>query len=500
MTLLARSFPQKYALTFSPPPLVWLMLVALALRLLLLGNAALWYDESGSVWMASLPFERMLQATGGDVHPPLYLALLWVWVRMVGVSEFMVRLPSVIISVLALPLAWKIGERLGLKREAVIAGVVLLTLAPVQLHYAQEARMYALMQFEFLLGLYGALSRRWWIFGVSIIALLYTQNLGAFFIVILNVVAVIIAMLEARQTKRGTAFLWIVWCNIAMMVLYLPWLSVLRSQVQEVGSGWWAQPISFGSVMYVLYMLFWTYSTPDALQAHAALLLFAALSYAIGRAIVKRDRAALILCLLMFTPIMFTVVASVAWHPVLLFRALMPVSPMLCLLLGWALVDGVTLRGRLAASLFAAPLIATCLIAYFLFIPDQKGGVKDYLNAIEYRAGDVIYYVNEGPAMAMHFYTPPSWTQVMMPPPARNLGSLTETTRRALGFDVRSLADVTWTRAWVIRSSAPTTTLEEDAAVDELLKTYTHQVIVEHTTDYTHQAVYLLWNKNVGVP
>ena len=205
MTTLARSFPQKYTLTFSLPPLAWLMLLALALRLLLLGNAALWYDESGSVWMASLPFDAMFQATGGDVHPPLYFALLWVWIRIVGVSEFTVRLPSVILSVLSLPLAWHVGERLGLKREAVIAGVMLMTLAPVQLHYAQEARMYVLMQFEFLLGLFGALSRRWWIFGVSIVSLIYTQNLGAFFVVILNVVAFIVATLEAVLVKDQSA-------------------------------------------------------------------------------------------------------------------------------------------------------------------------------------------------------------------------------------------------------------------------------------------------------
>lgn len=500
MTALTQSFPRKYVLTFSLPPVVWLMLIALALRVLWLGNAALWYDESGSAWMASLPFDAMLTATGGDVHPPLYLALLWVWARIFGMSEFSVRLPSVIVSVLSLPLAWHIGEQLRLKREAVIVGVGLMVLAPVQLHYAQEARMYMLMQFEFLLGLFGALSRRWWLFGIGIASLIYTQNLGAFFVVILNLVALVVAALEARETKRGTAFLWILWCDIIMAILYLPWLSVLRSQMQAVGAGWWAQPISFGSVLYAIYMLFWTYSTPDALQVHAALLLFAALCYGVGRAIVKRDRAALIIALLAFTPIMFAVVVSVVWRPVMLFRALMPVSPMLCLLLGWTFVDNVTRRGKLAASLFAAPVLITSLIAFFLFVPIQKGFPKEFVDVIDYRAGDVVYYSNEGPIMAMHFYTPTTWVNVMMPPPARNLGALTETTRRAMGFDVRSLDDVTWTRAWVIRSSAPTTTLEEDAAVDALLKTYTHQVIIERKTDYTFQAVYLLWNVGVGVP
>jgi hypothetical protein len=62
--------------------LAFITLAGLGLRLFLLGNARLWYDESGSVWMASLPWARMVAATGGDVHPPLYLAMLWAWVRV----------------------------------------------------------------------------------------------------------------------------------------------------------------------------------------------------------------------------------------------------------------------------------------------------------------------------------------------------------------------------------------------------------------------------------
>src|SRR3990172_4757267 len=87
-------------------PLVLIMALVIPLRILLLGNAALWYDETGAVWMATLPFARMLAATAGDVHPPLYMALLWVLVRLAGTGEAVVRLPSVIASVLSIPLAW----------------------------------------------------------------------------------------------------------------------------------------------------------------------------------------------------------------------------------------------------------------------------------------------------------------------------------------------------------------------------------------------------------
>src|SRR3990172_9254049 len=63
-------------------PLVVVSAVALVLRLVNLGGPALWYDGWGSVWMASLPFQGMFAATAGDTHPPLYLALLWLWGRV----------------------------------------------------------------------------------------------------------------------------------------------------------------------------------------------------------------------------------------------------------------------------------------------------------------------------------------------------------------------------------------------------------------------------------
>ena len=92
-------------------PLAIVTGLALALRLLLLGQAHLWYDEAGSVWMASLPWDKMIAATASDTHPPGYLALLWAWVRIAGTSEAAVRLPSAMASLLCVPLAYAIARR-----------------------------------------------------------------------------------------------------------------------------------------------------------------------------------------------------------------------------------------------------------------------------------------------------------------------------------------------------------------------------------------------------
>src|SRR3972149_1208497 len=155
-----------------------LLAIAAALRLAGLGDAALWYDESGSVWMATLPFPRMTAATGGDTPPPLYFAILWLWVRIGGTSEFWVRVPSLLFSLAIIPLAWRLAKRLNLPYSAPLAGAGLVTVSTAQIHYAQEARMYSLLAVMVLIGLFAALDQRWWLFGLALAALCWTHNYG----------------------------------------------------------------------------------------------------------------------------------------------------------------------------------------------------------------------------------------------------------------------------------------------------------------------------------
>src|SRR3972149_4465005 len=166
-------------------PLAIIALIGVLLRIINLGGLVLWYDESGSAWMASLPFVRMLAATAGDTHPPLYFVLLWAWVRAFGADEFSLRLPSVIFSTLSIVMVVAIGERLKFFRGATLLAAALMAVLPSQLHYAQETRMYALFQFEFLLGVWAVLGRRWWLMCIALAAMLWTHNYGLLYFPVL---------------------------------------------------------------------------------------------------------------------------------------------------------------------------------------------------------------------------------------------------------------------------------------------------------------------------
>jgi uncharacterized membrane protein len=125
----------------------WLALAAvlalsLALRLHDLGQRSLWLDEAISLWLARRPWGDLLPTLAThDESPPLYFALLHLW-RAGGENEPALRLLSVLASVLAVAFGAALGTALGGRGAGLLAALAL-AVSPVQVHHAQEARMYA---------------------------------------------------------------------------------------------------------------------------------------------------------------------------------------------------------------------------------------------------------------------------------------------------------------------------------------------------------------------
>ncbi|HID89539.1 MAG TPA: hypothetical protein EYP52_07510, partial [Anaerolineae bacterium] len=117
------------------------LLVAFALRMYRLGDQNIWWDEGFSIWAVRGSLARATLITARDVHPPLYLWLLWPWVRMVGDSEFSGRMLSVMAALPTVALMAPIGRRLGGQRVGII-GLWLLTLSRFHIWWSQEMRMY----------------------------------------------------------------------------------------------------------------------------------------------------------------------------------------------------------------------------------------------------------------------------------------------------------------------------------------------------------------------
>ncbi len=224
--------------TTTPPPadglagrpLRWsvlLLVLALAVRALRLDWQPLWWDEGYSIYFATEPLARMYDLTAHDIHPPLYYALLHLWIAVFGAATpVILRLFSVLIGASAvLTMPWLALRLWPAHRRVAWIAALLLLLSPLHIFYSQEVRMYALAM---VLGMAAGGELWQWLerpkrgtafaYVFYAAALLYTLYYGA---LLLLAHAVHTLWHLRRNTGRlpsaGGLF-------VAVGLLYLPWL------------------------------------------------------------------------------------------------------------------------------------------------------------------------------------------------------------------------------------------------------------------------------------
>lgn len=170
-----------------------ILLVALAVRLYALDRYSFWYDEA-----SFLVDERGLnqihsisKLLDGEylLKNQDYLALynhsiVYYWQKLVGKSEFLLRLSSVIFSLLSIYMFYVLGKHIFNIKIARIASI-LLTISPFHIYYAQELRPYAAVCFFTMLAVYSLLKaldtgkkRYWFIYIFSNILNIYFHYMG----------------------------------------------------------------------------------------------------------------------------------------------------------------------------------------------------------------------------------------------------------------------------------------------------------------------------------
>ena len=137
---------------------LWLLpiiLIGLALRLIMLGEQSLWYDE-GVTWLLSQMknLADLIDWTAADIQPPLYYLLIWHTDIILGQSEWALRLPSVLFNTLTIPLIYVLARRLFPASSSALLAAALFAISPLMVYYSQEARMYTLLVFEATLASY----------------------------------------------------------------------------------------------------------------------------------------------------------------------------------------------------------------------------------------------------------------------------------------------------------------------------------------------------------
>lgn len=237
-----------------------LMLVALVLRMKGLGATNIWLDESNSWRVARLPWGALLDNLRSSPLGPLYFVLLKLWMQLFGDSEAALRAPSLLASILLIPVTYSIGAR-AFTRHAALLGVTLLALSPLQLYFAQEARMYMLLTLFAALyflaylgwrdatsapvavgggGEPGRASRALVWYAVAGTAMVYTNIISGTLILALNLDALWLLTQRRRRGVPGSQRAAVAWlaANGAIAAAFLVYLLTVHLGSAGASQGW----------------------------------------------------------------------------------------------------------------------------------------------------------------------------------------------------------------------------------------------------------------------
>ncbi|MBN2472335.1 MAG: glycosyltransferase family 39 protein [Anaerolineae bacterium] len=340
----------------GPRALRWLvviLLVAFGLRLVNLGGRALWYDEAFSVLFAEKGLAAMQAGTlasdssgAAEEHPLLYYGTLDGWMRVFGPAPAMVRLYSVFAGLLSVAVIYRLAADC-FDRRVGLAAALIMALAPFQIQYAQETRMYALLLLLLLLVTWAY--RRawhsgragWWAaFGVLAALAMYTQQLAAFYLAALGLTPVMARQWRKLLPTAAAAGL--------ALVLYLPWLLHLPGQLSKLQTAYWIQRPSILRPLLTLRTFATVgldYPAPWSMAGFVVglvLVVFLGLQVALRwRRLRRAERGALgWLLWLAFGSLGLLWIASQVMAPVYLDRALLAQAAVLYVALAWLFVRG----------------------------------------------------------------------------------------------------------------------------------------------------------------
>ena len=128
--------------------LLFIVFIAFALRVHLLGNQELRGDEGFSWNYIQDPIQEIVPRIlrEGDPQPPIHYWLLWLWVKFTGDSEFAMRAWSTMLSLILVPLTYHFARKFWDNDPTVgIVAASIMAIHPQQIWLAQDVRnMYQL--------------------------------------------------------------------------------------------------------------------------------------------------------------------------------------------------------------------------------------------------------------------------------------------------------------------------------------------------------------------
>jgi len=196
-------------------------------------------------------------------HPPLYFLMARFWMQNFGGSLFASRLLPALLSLVSLPLMYKLAMELFASQRVAWMATALLAISPFDILFAQTARQYGLLatliigsSLSLLRSLRHSSWKNWAVYGISVALGLYTHPFFALTLIGQGVF-VLLSRRNVQETRWSDAPVakdvhrWLGFAGaIALaLLLYAPWIQVLSSNAQRAAATTdWAripQPFSY---------------------------------------------------------------------------------------------------------------------------------------------------------------------------------------------------------------------------------------------------------------
>lgn len=392
--------------------MIWFILIlATTLRLLSL-DQSLWLDEAINV-LATQNFSLIGMITEyakADFHPPLFFITLWAWTKLFGISEVVVRIPSIIFGVLTVYMVYLIGDKLHSKRLAILVAL-LLTVNPLHIYYSQEVRMYALATLVVSLNIF------------LLIKLLKREKFNLIFLVISNLAvlgsdyvayfifpAQLIALLLLRQKEFLKKWLLSLISAVAMGIFWIPtFLNQLNvgTVTAERLPAWKfivgsfdpkAIPLTF--IKFIIGKI----SYPDKLIYTLILLPVVVLFLFIlwrGIKFIKDKEQNIILGWMLIPPILATIISFII--PIYSYFRLLFILPAFLILISWGILS---FKGKVRYVFLAVCLVIQIFSAMvYLFNPKyQRDDWKGVVNFLKSQGRTPVLFESSGSLPPFEYY------------------------------------------------------------------------------------------------
>lgn len=226
-------------------------------RLFRFDSDTLWLDEALSYSFATSQsaWDILFVLPRVDPHPPLYYLVLHYWIKLAGGSEFSLRFPSVVFGAAAVPVLYVLTVRLYDYRTAVLSSSIV-AIAPFQIAYSQEARMYSLFVFLTVTSMYFLVrwlqeSSKWSAigYGITTVLLGYTHVYALFIIAVQNLY--VVRWNGKRVDSSAPSFKRWIGIQTGVGVALLPWVGVLvgRAFLSRASATSWLTPPEVGQIL-----------------------------------------------------------------------------------------------------------------------------------------------------------------------------------------------------------------------------------------------------------